>query len=189
MIRIRSNIFETNSSAAHAIIIANNPIEDKYHKNLFEDIRIEERYNAVEFNSKDLYFGYDFKVLYRPMDKLGYVLAVYDGRNKKELEDLLSKHTDGKINKIMIYPQDYGIEDRHNKYGCIDQDARGTFEAFRRKNRKKITLEEFIFNPKYMIILDYQGDGEFVSLLEKGLINTDFKVFGDNTISTMILSK
>lgn len=179
MLRIRNNIFETNSSSAHSIVTTKNSIEEEdwYREGILYDNRSFLQDKTLILRSDKLIFGQFFEILDSPIDKLEYVIASYGETVIKELEDLLKKYSEGKIDKIVIKEED-GFE--KFKYGCIDHDSEFLLQNFFEENN--ITIEELIFSSKYIIITD-SNDGRFVQLVRNGLISADISIYtGDSDI-------
>ena len=179
MLRIRKNIFETNSSSAHSIVTTKNSIveEDWYREGILYDNRSFLQDKTLILYSDKLIFGQFFEILDSPIDKLEYVIASYGETVIKELEDLLKKYSEGMIEKIVIKEED-GFE--KFKYGCIDHDSEFLLQNFLEENH--ITIEELIFTSKYIIVTD-DTDGKFLQLVRNGLISTDISVYtGDGDI-------
>ena len=177
MLRIRKNIFETNSSSAHSIVTTKNSIveDDWYRKGILHDHRSFLQEKTLILYSDKLMFGQFFEILDSPIDKLEYVIASYGETILKDLENLLKKYSEGKIEKIEIKEED-GFE--KFKYGCIDHDSEFLLQNFLEENH--ITIEELIFASKYIIITD-SNDGKFLQLVRNGLISTDITVYTDDS--------
>ena len=83
MLRIRQNIFETNSSSAHSIVILNEVSDNLLKRNKNKDsIRIYENNKELELQDTDVKFYCDFKVLTSIGDKIGYAMASYEEDRK-----------------------------------------------------------------------------------------------------------
>lgn len=172
MLRIRQNIFETNSSSAHSIVILNEVSDNLLKRNKNKDsIRIYENNKELELQDTDVKFYCDFKVLTSIGDKIGYAMASYEDRDKiqEELEEILSKYTNGEITKITIYDEKFG----ETVYPHVDHQSIGTLEFFLKNNN--ITLEEFICDPKYIVIIDKDGAGVLYNLKIVGMIKEQYK--------------
>ena len=170
MLRIRQNIFETNSSSAHSIVILNEVSDELLKRNENKDsIHVDEK--ELELRDTDVIFYCDFKVLTSVGEKIGYAMASYEDRDKiqEELEEILSKYTNGKITKITIYDEKFGEE----VYPHVDHQSIGTLEFFLKDNN--ITLEEFICDPKYIVIIDKDGAGVLYNLKIVGMIKEQYK--------------
>ena len=103
-------------------------------------------------------------IIYMSCDKGKYYVGCMD-----ELEEILSKYTNGKITKITIYDEKFG----DTVYPHVDHQSIGTLEFFLKDNN--ITLEEFICDPKYIVIIDKDGAGVLYNLKIVGMIKEQYK--------------
>lgn len=225
-IKVRSGIFETNSSSMHSIAIIKKPTEkakraDSY---FYSDV-----FNGrINFYENDVTFGrYPFKLLNTPYHKLAYVLVnkvsgAY--RTEEEMNEVLQKYIDmindhfereGKniVATEIKFPTDFDtvwVDEDGNTYDCYDTDEVETKEnedgsttyvskhngqVVERELVEKtfygeidhqswdlyknfifnhqISDEEFIFNPKYIVIIDGDEYCIYEDMVESGMINLD----------------
>lgn len=178
MISIRKGCFETNSSSMHSLAIwkKTEPYDDyqlklgECNSGVFELFKYKSDVEEAEYER------YPFRILRDPIDKLRYLVGYYyrDGRwrnkeIKKQLETIIKAHVPG-CKKIQYFYQDWG-GDKKYAYTAYDNDS-GEFpiDFLRRKN---ISLEDFIFNPKYTLQVDGDEYQVFVDMFKNNMINTD----------------
>ena len=178
---IRLSTFETNSSSMHSLVVLKNP--KPYLK---EEKRL--AYTGEEdfdlFGYDDGHFGRSpFKVLRWSREKLRYWVAYYIGTLGRtelipEVIDLIHKHTNIPKDKIEIkvYDQWADLRDKDDyynafEYGHVEHNDYGDPLKYLEENN--ISLEEFIFNPKYIIVTDGDEYMEFKHLMDSGLIDTN----------------
>lgn len=230
-IKIRSGVFETNSSSMHSICVL---------KNLKEDKNIE-KLNYLWFSSfgKLSYFSesnfnfdrYSFKILATAEDKIPYIYAslcpgkrldtdpLFKKTNDCVIEAIKTKYPETKeidfpysfdeygFNKLLvdskrnlytkydervIYEPEKGVKKPFSDYklketgerlkisrskkqtyycGYIDHQSSDLFKNFFAKSG--ISLEEFIFNSKYIVIIDEDEYCHFNKMQLVGLINKE----------------
>lgn len=93
-----------------------------------------------------------------------YAIASYGEDGFKEIEALLYKRIAG-LKEIKFW----GHETVYSKYGYVDHQSDGLLQAFLKEHN--ISLEEFIFNDRYMVVIDGDEYQVFNNMLEVGLIN------------------
>lgn len=168
MINIRSNTFETNSSSSHSIVINHTGTQVDDYNTL--DIK-----DGVYTISGGLEFGRaPFRLLVNVRSKLRFVLAslANDYCNGPaafltELTEVCKKHYP-KLEAIKITAKDWNND---IYYGDIDHQSSGLLNTFMSKHR--ITYEDFIFDPKYIVVIDGDEYDEYVTLIDIGLIDTN----------------
>ena len=192
MIQVRNSVFETNSSSSHSIIVLNKASDDrKYTKEEFEDgFYLEYRDNGV-FKipyDDDLDFGrYPFRILSSFRDKLYYSIASFCGNapymstsidNKDKFEELVEiakKYIDG-LSDIEAPKTSYWSDEREeyidcDYYGDIDHQSLGLLKEC--LLGEDISLEEFLTNKKYVIIIDGDEYDTFLDMIDSGIVDLD----------------
>ena len=146
MIQIRSNIFETNSSSSHSLVVyredkpLTTPVNGEWHVNnvgimyLWED---------------HLTFGRGFDIITDWYGRACFALASYadDERKRAEIEEILYKNVEG-LKQIQYRGSWYDKP----CYGYIDHQSAGLLQRF--LETKNISLYDFIFNDRYVVIID-----------------------------------
>ena len=190
MIKVRNSVFETNSSSSHSIIVLSKASDDrKYTKEEFEDgFYLEYRDNGV-FKipyDDDLDFGrYPFRILSSFRDKLYYSIASFcgnapymstsiDSKDKfEELVEIAKKYVDG-LSDIEAPKTSYWSDEREeyidcDYYGDIDHQSTGLLKEC--LLGEDISLEEFLTNKKYVIIIDGDEYDTFLDEIDSGIVD------------------
>lgn len=168
--QIRRNVFETNSSSMHSLVIKKNGdyyTEDELRKHLWLM-----QNNVWEiWNEDNLEFGrYPFNCLETFESKVRYAIASLCGYRKDAVERFKE------IEKVVleVIPECIGIklpEDEWNdevSYGYVDEDILSPF-----LKAEDISLKEFLTNKKYVVIVDGDEYCIWNSLKDSGLVNID----------------
>lgn len=187
IIKKRIGVFETNSSAMHSIVVTN---KDEHYSEEEKELCVYIFEGNLEFDrSSDLEFGRcPFEVLATFYDKLRYAIpsffSKYNGRSYEEENNPL--YDDPRWNELMTilhshFKEFKTIELPKNSwyktkdtgeyqmyFGDIETDST-LLERFLK--REKITLEEFLTNRKYIIIVDGDEYCIFETLKEELGIN------------------
>lgn len=189
MIKIRTGAFETNSSSMHSLIIMQGMKEGRP---LLCYVSMDEEYADVRYNDFE---RYPFYPLNHWLDKAAYYIA--DRNNCKEEDvdkvvdevlELVHKHHP-KLRRVnfgiyvtykwsdeenrFVKEKHYIEEDNEywmfDTYGGVDrQSERVVYDALKRKG---IGLEEFLFDPKYVVILDGDEYCTFDTLIGSGFVD------------------
>jgi len=168
MIKIRQGVFETNSSSSHSIVIKKgggetpDMIDPGWHVHDNGTLYIYET---------NLGFGRSpFDVLCDWYHKLCYAIASYGADGFEEIEELVYAHVAG-VKKIEL-PTTFAWDDDDKKapfYGYVDHQSMDLLTSFLRNN--DVTLEDFIFNDKYVVIIDGDEYCVFERLDRCGLLD------------------
>lgn len=148
---IRKSMFETNSSSMHSIIITkNNDSYDEKELKVYKGI--------LRFLEDDIEFSRSpFQFLNTWRGKVAYAIASYcqeyerDDEEAKEfisnLETIIKKHVEDFDHIELPDP-----EDTWYPYGYVDHQSAGLLQKF--LSKENVTLEDFIFIPKYIVVID-----------------------------------
>lgn len=155
MIQIRRNIFETNSSSSHALCVLK---EDKYIEGMVDPgWHIHD--GQMYFYDDELTFGRaPFQILTDWWGRLCFAIASYanDPAVREAIEELCYSRVEGlesiEYPKNQWYDPDNDSVDEKYYYGNIDHQSDGMLQDFLTAN--DITLEDFIFNNRYLVIID-----------------------------------
>ena len=162
MIQIRNSVFETNSSSAHTIAVKN---KDEYDYNLKWFLNEDGSFEFWDMSS--LEFGRSpFDVLCTTYQKIPYFIASYGYKiiskiimeNVPEVKSIRKPHINSRW------------DDPDLQQG-IDHQSIGMLKHFIEKN--KLTIEEALFNNKYIIIIDGDEYNTWGKMIKCGLINTN----------------
>lgn len=163
MRKVRSNVFETNSSSMHSICI-NKKAREKYTApEILDWVYVHK--GEVRLFDNDLSFGRSpFDILVSPYEKAKYAIAAYGESGIKEITDIFRDVFNSAApvnwykdeNGCMVYLFDHfkfskGYDGKPF-YGYIDHQSNGLLQRFLRKHG--ISLREFISNPKYVVVID-----------------------------------
>ena len=168
---IRRSVFETNSSSMHSIcIMKDNGVYSP--DELREGLYI---YNGVlRIYSHNLCFGrHPFQILCTFYDKLRYVIAAYCGSYTRDVVAAQNLHTITEIVKKHIPEFDGFKFDRLGDdvdYGDIDHQSMGILESF--IDKKGLSLEDFLIQKKYMIVIDGDEYCDFSKYCKHHIIDT-----------------
>lgn len=152
MIQIRQNVFETNSSSTHSIVVSKgNPIPgtpDIYGASYatYE--------NGILRLSEDNNFGWGWEVLSEWLDKFAYAVAEFQ-YNENDLEVMLEKVQEHLDCIHIIIPRRTLWNDQSKTepdYGYVDHQSQGTLLNF--LNETGISIIDFIFDDRYAVVLD-----------------------------------
>ena len=149
---IRKGMFETNSSSMHSIIITKND------SNCYEEGLKCYYGGRLFFSDEDLEFSRSpFQFLNTWRGKVGYAIASYCQEYKKDdeeakefiskLESIIKKHVEDFDHIELPDP-----EDTWYPFGYVDHQSEGLLQKF--LSEENVTLEDFIFTPKYIVVID-----------------------------------
>lgn len=158
MRQIRKNVFETNSSSTHSLVLFKHREERYTHDEMYKELEYHIR-DGIYKPWDELYFGrYPFRVLTSFQDKLHYAYANTHGVTEKvnEVTEVLSG----------LVPEVWGFEPE-DEYMGVDETTLPYW-----LKELGITLEEFLVNKKYAVICDGDEYCIWEDLKEKGIINT-----------------
>ena len=186
MINIRRNVFETNSSSIHSLVITKQSRQyTKEELALEYDPECHETFELWRYcdNSDMTYERSPFQILATPLEKLRYYSAYTLGTYKKpakkdvdKIKNFVMKQTGiTDPDKIRLYKiEDWWSREKHkNKnYGAVYSNDTGE-DPMAFVKRKGIDWEDLILNPKYIIIVDGDEIQDFKTLIDARIINTD----------------
>ncbi len=154
MLQIRKNVFETNSSSSHSLVISNK--ERAYDYNL----PVEGGVLTIPFGE----FGWGPDILSTPIEKLSYLITdridIYDiPEDIKDDEDAVqalimeSEPIREIVDAIKYCCSDieevrFEINDSWNPFGYVDHQSCGTSQE------DGLSIEEIVFSNKVIIMID-----------------------------------
>lgn len=164
MKQIRRNVFETNSSSSHSLVIRSNKLMEELEESIY--FTHDEMLDSLswikngEYKSydKDWYFG---RSPFRALDtfelrfQYAYANYCYNDDKLNELIKLLQK----------LVPEVKSI--KKPEYVGVDESYLDSWLA-----KNNISLEEFLTNKKYVVIQDGDEYCIWDDLVKSGLINT-----------------
>lgn len=161
-VQIRSGVFETNSSSMHSLVVPTKGgkyTEDEIYEGIWmrSDGTWWIRKYEIEFGRSP------FALLYRFAEKVLYTLASLDGRDIKlsDINEVVSKYAP-KV-KTMKLP----IVSEESVGGWVD--GRILSRALKELG---ISLEDFLTDRRYMVVVDGDEYCVWDSLKQSGMINT-----------------
>lgn len=173
MKQIRRNVFETNSSSSHSLVITT----DNEHYNREEinkDFYMTDGIVRLWDSSLEFYRSpFDMLVTFR--DKLRYAIASSNGNLVNQCRELCQKYVDGfvdfKFDKI-DYVWDSEVEDYvetddpiPNYGGTDDYQIEGWLKHY------NISLEEFLTNKRYIVVVDGDEYCVWSNIKNSGLVD------------------
>ena len=168
MINIRKGVFETNSSSSHSIVLMN---DDKpADKKIDADWRVNEDGVMDFWFEDDLNFGRTpFDLLTDWYGRLRYAIASNGYRPEKldELREVCRK-------RIKNFKDFKFKEDRweHGEYhGYVDHQSLGLLDAA--LDTFDTNIEDFIFNDKFIVVIDGDEYCVFNTLMHTGMFNKE----------------
>lgn len=180
---IRINTFETNSSSMHSLVVVKNPKPYKNDETLYA--HGDNTFDLFWCDSQDGYYErYPFRIMRTPLDKLRYYVAHYVGACGKvdlipKIIDFISCQTNVPKDKIKINIDDHfywnNDDEKDNaelNYGYAGSNDTGE-DVFTYIENNNISMEEFVLNPKYVVIIDGDEYQEFKKLFESNILDAN----------------
>ena len=173
MIQVRENVFETNSSSAHSLVIYKTKdgskrltTEDCIHSMAWD---YDEETGYYTPDSDNGYFGrYPFRVLTSFRDKLDYAYANCPYRRRAGDERAYPDYYP--VNRVMrqIVPGFKRMK-KHRKFymGCDD------YQLFGWLKKANISLKDYLLDPSIVVICDGDEYCVWSGLKRRGLVNKD----------------
>lgn len=173
MKQIRRNVFETNSSSSHSLVITTDNehyTREEINKNFYVTDGIVRLWDSsLEFYRSP----FDMLVTFR--DKLRYAIASSNGNLVNQCRELCQKYVDGfvdfKFDKI-DYVWDSEVEDYvetddpiPNYGGTDDYQIEGWLKHY------NISLEEFLTNKRYIVVVDGDEYCVWSNIKNSGLVD------------------
>ena len=189
MLQIRRGVYETNSSSSHSIIIkkkdhplSRKAIDTKWYMHMNEDDPNDPDNGTIHFDRENLEFERDpFHFLVSWHDRLCYAIAAYQSKETVEtLREICQRRIPG-FRGFQFPSQRWILEDEgedeednaetEDYYGFVDHQS----ECLLKKvlNHYHISLEEFVFNDKYVVVIDGDEYQYFETLTEQEFFNKD----------------
>ena len=173
MNQIRRNVFETNSSSSHSLVITTD--DEHYNREeINKDFYMTDGIVRLWDSSLEFYRSpFDMLVTFR--DKLRYAIASSNGNLVNQCRELCQKYVDGfvdfKFDKI-DYVWDSEVEDYvetddpiPNYGGTDDYKIEGWLKHY------NISLEEFLTNKRYIVVVDGDEYCVWSNIKNSGLVD------------------
>ena len=182
MKQIRRNVFETNSSSSHSLVITTDNehyTREEINKNFYVTkkgiVRLWE--SSLEF------YRSPFDMLVTFKDKLRYAIASSNGNLVDECREICKKYVDGFIDfefDTKDYVWDSEVKDYvetnepiPNYGGTDDYQIDGWLKKY------NVSLEEFLTNKRYIVVVDGDEYNCWLHIKDSGLVDTS-KVIHDS---------
>lgn len=184
MKQIRHNVFETNSSSSHSLVITTDnehytreEINDEFYLTKEGKVRLWE--SSLEF------YRSPFDILATFKDKLRYAIASSNGNLVDECRKICKEYIDGFTDfefdtKDYIWNsevKDYVEADEPvpNYGGTDDYEIEGWLKKY------NVSLEEFLTNKRYIVVVDGDEYNTWLHIKDSGLVNTT-KIIHDSRV-------
>lgn len=181
MKQIRRNVFETNSSSSHSLVITTDNehyTREEINKNFYMIdgiVRLWE--SSLEF------YRSPFDMLVTFKDKLRYAIASSNGNLVDECREICKKYVDGFIDfefDTKDYVWDSNVKDYveaknpvPNYGGTDDYQIEGWLKKY------NVSLEEFLTNKRYIVVVDGDEYNCWLHIKDSGLVDTS-KIIHDS---------
>ena len=173
MKQIRRNVFETNSSSSHSLVITTDDehyTREEINKNFYMTdgiVRLWE--SSLEF------YRSPFNMLVTFKDKLRYAIASSSGNLVDECREICKKYVDG-FTDFKFDTKDYVWDSKVNDYveadepipnygGTDDYQIEGWLKYY------NVSLEEFLTNKKYIVVVDGDEYCVWSNIKDSGLVD------------------
>ena len=181
MKQIRRNVFETNSSSSHSLVITTDN-EHYTREEINKDFYMTDGIVRLWESSLEFYRS-PFDMLVTFKDKLRYAIASSNGNLVNQCRELCQKYVDGfvdfKFDKI-DYVWDSEVEDYvetdepvPNYGGTDDYQIEGWLKKY------NVSLEEFLTNKRYIVVVDGDEYAIYDHIKKSGLFDTS-KIIHDS---------
>ena len=181
MKQIRRNVFETNSSSSHSLVITTDNehyTREEINKNFYMTdgiVRLWE--SSLEF------YRSPFDMLVTFKDKLRYAIASSNGNLVDECREICKKYVDG-FTDFEFDTKDYVWDSEVKDYvetdepipnygGTDDYQIEGWLKSY------NVSLEEFLTNKRYIVVVDGDEYNCWLHIKDSGLVDTS-KIIHDS---------
>ena len=162
--QIRRGVFETNSSSMHSLVVMKR--DQYYTRDEVESCVYVNKDGYISVWDNDEYFGRSpFRVLTTLEDKSLYVVAstARNGKMDNEVYETVCNVMRSYIPNF----KGFSYRDSPHTYIGVDEDILTPF-----LQEEQITIEEFLINKKYRVIVDGDEYCIYSDMKKAGMINT-----------------
>lgn len=182
MKQIRRNVFETNSSSSHSLVITTDN-EHYTREEINKNFYITKEGKVRLWESSLEFYRSPFDMLVTFKDKLRYAIASSNGNLVDECREICKKYIDGFVDfefdtKDYVWDsevKDYVEADEPvpNYGGTDDYQIEGWLKKY------NVSLEEFLTNKRYIVVVDGDEYQIFDHIKKSGLFDTS-KIIHDS---------
>lgn len=181
MKQIRRNVFETNSSSSHSLVITTDN-EHYTRKEINKNFYMTDGIVRLWESSLEFYRS-PFDMLVTFKDKLRYAIASSDGNLVDQCRELCCKYVDG-FTDFEFDTKDYVWDSEVKDYveaeepipnygGTDDYQIEGWLKKY------NVSLEEFLTNKRYIVVVDGDEYAIYDHIKKSGLFDTS-KIIHDS---------
>lgn len=172
MIKIRGNVFETNSSSMHSIALLNKDCGKitSLDEAMTEDNNMLVSYNGelVIRNEDELEFGWGFEILDTFYGRLRYAIASLVGDTHIENLQMIEDEVRKIIPEITSIKLPLGEEDKLCA-GYVDHESMGTLHSYLTQTGK--SLSDYLADKSVIVVIDNDNDCHFSEIVSSGIYN------------------
>lgn len=174
MKQIRRNVFETNSSSSHSLVITTDN-EHYTREEINKNFYVTKKGIARLWESSLEFYRSPFDMLVTFKDKLRYAIASSNGNLVDECREICKKYVDGFIDfefDTKDYVWDSEVKDYveakvpvPNYGGTDDYQIEGWLKKY------NVSLEEFLTNKRYIVVVDGDEYCVWSNIKDSGLVD------------------
>ncbi len=182
MKQIRRNVFETNSSSSHSLVITTDN-EHYTREEINKNFYITKEGKVRLWESSLEFFRSPFDMLVTFKDKLRYAIASSNGNLVDDCREICKKYVDG-FTDFEFDTKDYVWDSEVKDYvetdepipnygGTDDYQIEGWLKSY------NVSLEEFLTNKRYIVVVDGDEYNCWLHIKDSGLVDTS-KIIHDS---------
>ena len=182
MKQIRRNVFETNSSSSHSLVITTDN-EHYTREEINKNFYITKEGKVRLWESSLEFYRSPFDMLVTFKDKLRYAIASSNGNLVDDCREICKKYVDG-FTDFEFDTKDYVWDSEVKDYvetdepipnygGTDDYQIDGWLKSY------NVSLEEFLTNKRYIVVVDGDEYNCWFHIKDSGLVDTS-KIIHDS---------
>lgn len=182
MKQIRRNVFETNSSSSHSLVITTDN-EHYTREEINKNFYITKEGKVRLWESSLEFYRSPFDMLVTFKDKLRYAIASSNGNLVDDCREICKKYVDG-FTDFEFDTKDYVWDSEVKDYvetdepipnygGTDDYQIEGWLKSY------NVSLEEFLTNKRYIVVVDGDEYNCWFHIKDSGLVDTS-KIIHDS---------
>lgn len=182
MKQIRRNVFETNSSSSHSLVITTDN-EHYTREEINKNFYITKEGKVRLWESSLEFYRSPFDMLVTFKDKLRYAIASSNGNLVDDCREICKKYVDG-FTDFEFDTKDYVWDSEVKDYveakspvpnygGTDDYEIEGWLKKY------NVSLEEFLTNKRYIVVVDGDEYAIYDHIKKSGLFDTS-KIIHDS---------